>query len=55
MNDLQRMKDQHHDLLDRMQFQADPLADETMAKIIGDWHDLNGPGESADGAFSPSP
>jgi hypothetical protein len=47
------MKDQQHDLLDRMQLHADPLADETIAKIMGDWGNLNASGESADGVFSP--
>jgi ER-bound oxygenase mpaB/B'/Rubber oxygenase, catalytic domain len=49
------MKDQQHDLLDRMQFRADPLADETMAKIMGDWDNLNASDESAGGVFSRSP
>jgi ER-bound oxygenase mpaB/B'/Rubber oxygenase, catalytic domain len=46
------MKDQRHDLLDQMQFRADPLADETMAKIMGDWSDLSAPGEPVGGVFS---
>ncbi len=33
------MKDAENDLLDRMQFRADLLADETMAAIMGPWSD----------------
>jgi hypothetical protein len=33
------MKDNKNDQLDRMQFRADPLADDTMAAIMGPWAD----------------
>ena len=32
--------DSLHTLLDRMQFRADPLADDTIANILGPWHQL---------------
>ena len=49
------MKDDGNDLLDLMQLRADPLADETMAKIMGDWRNLNASGESVEGIFSQTP
>jgi ER-bound oxygenase mpaB/B'/Rubber oxygenase, catalytic domain len=42
------MKDNKNDQLDRMQFRADPLADDTMAAIMGPWAD-------AANAFPPDP
>jgi ER-bound oxygenase mpaB/B'/Rubber oxygenase, catalytic domain len=35
------MKDTENDLLDRMQFRADPLADDTMAAIMGPWSEAS--------------